>query len=94
MFVGDHAFGELVEAALAINLGYLALERFRYRDAIKKILATAGAHLEGMPDAYKSDKAWEDLSNLAKTAGPILSLIFSTTYIKKYSIGGLIVGLR
>lgn len=66
----EHPFGELVEACLAINLGYLALERFRYHEAIKRIVENAGTHLDGMPEAFKTDRAWEDLSNIRQKPGP------------------------
>lgn len=88
MFITEHAFGELVEACLAINLGYLALERFRYREAIKRLLATADSHLEGMPDSYKDDKAWEDLSNIRQKPGPDAQSIFlHFIYQKMFSRG-------
>jgi hypothetical protein len=66
----DHPFGDFLTACLAINLGYLALDRFRYRDGIRKILEQAGSHLEGMPEKYKRDKAWEDLHSTRTTPGP------------------------
>ena len=70
MIITDHPFGEFVEACLAINLGYLALERFRYREAIKRIMAAAESHLQGMPEAYREDKAWKDLSGIRERGGP------------------------
>lgn len=66
----EHAYGELLEACLAINLAYLALERFRYRDAIRKLLRMAMSHLEGMPEPYRGDKAWSDVTTMTKEEGP------------------------
>jgi hypothetical protein len=54
----DHTMGDLASATLAINLGYLALDRFRYRDSIVRMLATTHSHAAGMPEECHADKAW------------------------------------
>src|SRR5258706_11436334 len=66
----DHNIGDLLQAGLAINVGYLALERFRYRDEIDRMLRNAEASLNGMPEGYREDKAWKDMNDLRRDRGP------------------------
>jgi hypothetical protein len=68
--IGEHAFGELIEACLAINLAYLALDRFRYREAITRIIAKAESHVAGIPEASHVDMAYENWTSVRNKRGP------------------------
>lgn len=63
----DASLGDLAHATLVVSLGYLALDPFRYREAMEKMCQKAVRMAEGMPDQYKKDKAWADLKALAPT---------------------------
>jgi hypothetical protein len=79
----EHAYGELLEACLAVNLAYLALERFRYRDAIVEIIRKAKSYMNGMPPEYRTDKAWEDLAEITDEDGPAKKHFFLRFFYRK-----------
>jgi hypothetical protein len=68
--IGEHAYGELLEACLAINLAYLALDRFRYREAITRIIEKADSHVAGIPEASHVDMAYENWTSVRNRRGP------------------------
>jgi hypothetical protein len=55
---------DMAQACLAVSLGYLALDRFRYQDSIESLCRQADHFIEGMPPEYQKDKAWKDLRAL------------------------------
>jgi hypothetical protein len=60
----------LAQTVLAINMAYIALDRFRYGAQIQKKVQSAKDQIEGMPREYLGDLAWQNVQSIAAGDSP------------------------
>jgi hypothetical protein len=55
----------LAQTALAVNMAYIALDRFRYRAKIQSKFSDAQSQSANMPREYLDDLAWRNVQSIA-----------------------------
>jgi hypothetical protein len=55
----------LAQTALAVNMAYIALDRFRYRSKIQQKFKDAESQSANMPKEYLDDLAWHNVQSIA-----------------------------
>jgi hypothetical protein len=60
----------LAQTSLALNMAYIALDRFRYRKKILERFTIEESRAADMPDGYRHDLAWQNVKTIAAGDSP------------------------